>query len=72
MFEKLKYIKKIEDISKYSKYISNNALLDVRSRLGDYSLSIGKEIDENDNYLYQQLRYLDNIVKMNIKNEVNL
>lgn len=57
----LKFVKNINDISKYSKLIPREVIEDVKSRLGDYSMSNNGEIDKQ--YLFQQLRYLDNIVK---------
>lgn len=57
----LKFVKNINDISKYSNLIPREAIEDVKNRLGDYSMSNNGEIDKQ--YLFQQLRYLDNIVK---------
>lgn len=57
----LRYVKSIKDIPKYSGSIPQEALMDVKSRLGDYALSNKGETSEG--YILQQLRYLDNIVK---------
>lgn len=50
----------VELLSKYSYPIT--VINDIRERLGDFYLS-GNSSDDNDPYLWQQVRYLENVKK---------
>lgn len=50
----------VELLSKYSYPIT--VINDIRGRLGDFYLS-GNSSDDNDPYLWQQVRYLENVKK---------
>lgn len=50
----------VELLSKYSYPIT--VINDIRGRLGDF-YSSGNSSDDNDPYLWQQVRYLENVKK---------
>lgn len=51
----------VELLSRYSYPIT--VINDIRGRLGDFYLS-GNSSDDNDPYLWQQVRYLENLNKV--------
>lgn len=52
-------IDSVEDIVKYSRYIPIEALQDIDKRIADWLSSGGKE---NDPYIKQKFRYVQNII----------
>ncbi len=57
-------INNFEDIVKYSGYVPVEALNDVNRRITDWIASGGKQ---DDPYIKQQFRYIENIVNMSLE-----